>query len=92
MRTTCSALVAALDADDMISYGANFTDRFQRSADLVDKFCAEPKPADIPLIRRDNSGHSPPQVGAVCGEGAELLPVALLFRSGPRKNIRLGHV
>jgi putative tryptophan/tyrosine transport system substrate-binding protein len=38
-----------LDVGGLISYGANFLDRFRRSADLVDKILRGTKPADIPV-------------------------------------------
>jgi putative tryptophan/tyrosine transport system substrate-binding protein len=38
-----------LDVGGLISYGASFTARFRRSADLVDKILRGAKPADIPV-------------------------------------------
>ena len=38
-----------LDVGGLISYGADFTARFRRSADLVDKILRGTKPADIPV-------------------------------------------
>jgi putative ABC transport system substrate-binding protein len=59
LRITTAALVARLptmfgsrdwlDAGGMMSYGTSFTDRFRRSADIVDKILRGTKPADIPV-------------------------------------------
>jgi putative tryptophan/tyrosine transport system substrate-binding protein len=38
-----------LEAGGMMSYGASFTDRYRRSADIVDKILRGTKPADIPV-------------------------------------------
>ena len=38
-----------LDQGGLMSYGANFLDRFRRSADLVDKILRGTKPTDIPV-------------------------------------------
>jgi putative ABC transport system substrate-binding protein len=38
-----------LDVGGLMSYAANFADRFQRSADIVDKILRGTKPADIPV-------------------------------------------
>jgi putative tryptophan/tyrosine transport system substrate-binding protein len=38
-----------LDVGGLMSYGANFSARFRRSADLVDKILRGTKPADIPV-------------------------------------------
>jgi len=38
-----------LDVGGMMSYGANFADRYRRSADIFDKILRGTKPADIPV-------------------------------------------
>ena len=38
-----------LEAGGLMSYGTNFTDRFRRSAELVDKILHGAKPEDIPV-------------------------------------------
>jgi len=59
LRITTAALAARLptmfgsrdwlEAGGMMSYGASFTDRYRRSADIVDKILRGTKPADIPV-------------------------------------------